>query len=45
MGNFSNHDSELLICNNNVKFILRIGLLCKYQQFIQSIDVNIFFNQ
>ena len=32
MGNFSNHDSDLMICNNNVKFILRIGLLCKYQQ-------------
>ena len=32
MGNFSNHDSDLMICNNNVKFILRIGLLYKYQQ-------------
>ena len=32
MGNFSNHDSDLMICNNNMKFIPRIGLLCEYQQ-------------
>ena len=32
MGNFSNHDSDLMICNNDEKFILRIELFCKYQQ-------------